>query len=49
MKLKAHVMQSRPEVAYVGSHVHNIIAKVPYLEWFVRDFDPSGQNSRHFL
>jgi len=38
-------VQAQPAVAYVGDHAHNLVAKVPYLNWFVQPFDEAVQRS----
>jgi len=38
-------LRAQPAVAYVGDHAHNLVAKVPYLNWFVQPFDEAVQRS----
>lgn len=41
-------VQASPTVVYVGGCVHNFVAKVPYLQWFVQPFDEAVKG-RHLL
>lgn len=44
-----HTLQASPGALYVGNQIHNMIAKVPYLQWFVQPFDGRDNRPRHLL
>lgn len=43
--LTSNPVQDNPSITYVSTYLHNLVMKIPYLNWFVQPFDEAVHRS----